>query len=182
MAIPELGHIDVYVIGGVGMTDFLARLDWTRLLQQQKLAGISSVAASFHDRATAALAVERQLVDLAFVRYNAVHPGARVDLFPRLEAAQSPTPVYNFTNIPQNIVDDASWARLGLRDHWRPSPADFYRFALTRTPIHGLLCALGTPAHVAELVDALANGPLDEEEQQYLLDLGELASGKASLA
>ena len=181
-AIPELGHIDVYVIGGVGMDDLLPRLDTARSLQRAGFAGIRAVAASFHEREAAAFAVEHQLVDLALVRYNAGHAGARRDLFPRVVATKSPPPLYNFKNIPPGIVDDAGWKRLALRGYWRPSPTDFYRFALSSTPLAGLLCALETPAHVDALTTALQQGPLDDEEQQYLIDLCKLATGRAGLA
>ncbi len=181
-AIPELGHIDVYVVGGVGMADLLPRLDMARTLQRSGFAGVRAVAASFHEREAAAFAVEHQLVDLALVRYNAGHVGARRDLFPRVVATKSPPPLYNFKNIPPHIVDDASWKRLALRGYWRPSPTDFYRFALSSTPLAGLLCALETPAHVDALTTALQQGPLDDEEQQYLIDLCLLATGRAGLA
>jgi hypothetical protein len=43
------------------------------------------------------------------------------------------------------------------------------------------LCALPTVGAVRELADALAKGPLDEGDHQYLLDLGELSRGKATV-
>jgi hypothetical protein len=181
-ALPELeGRIDVYVIGGVYMSDLLPRLDVVQRRRDEKFCGMRAIAASFHDRNAAGFAAQRELVELAFVRYNASNPGARHDLFPRLRAADSSTLIYNFTNIPRGVVDDATWARLRLRGYWRPRPTDFYRFALTEAPIDGLLCSLGRPEHVAELVEALARGPLDSEEQQYLINLCAVAQGKVEL-
>jgi hypothetical protein len=43
------------------------------------------------------------------------------------------------------------------------------------------LIALPNAGAVQELVDGLAKGPMDEEDQQYLLDLGELARGRAKV-
>lgn len=60
-------------------------------------------------------------------------------------------------------------------DYWLPHPTTYYRFALTQPALDGLLVALPSPASVGELGDALAKGPLDDEDRQYLLDLGELA-------
>jgi hypothetical protein len=181
-AVPELERIDIYVTGGVFMSDFLPRLEMADRLHEQRFCGMQSIGASFHDRTAAAFAACREMVDVAFVRYNASHPGARRDLFPRVRDAESSTLLYNFTSIPANVVDDAAWARLNLRGHWRPQPTDFYRFALTATPLHGLLCSMRETRHVADLAGALARGPLDEEEQQYLVDLCALAEGKAQLA
>jgi hypothetical protein len=181
-ALPELeGRIDVYVIGGVYMPDLLPRLAVVQRRRDEKFCGMRAIAASFHDRGAAAFAAPRELVDLGFVRYNASHPRARDDLFPHLRASDSSTLIYNFTNIPGGVVDDATWARLRLRGYWRPRPTDFYRFALTGTPIDGLLCAMERPAHVAELADALARGPLDEEEQRYLINLCAVAKGRVEL-
>jgi hypothetical protein len=58
---------------------------------------------------------------------------------------------------------------------------DYYRFVLGRPELDGLLCALGEERHVAELDAALAEGPLDEEDLQYMRDLGDLAAGRARL-
>lgn len=66
-------------------------------------------------------------------------------------------------------------------DYWRPHPTDYYRFALSEPALDGLLCALPGPAAVRELVDALAAGPIDDDDQQYLLDLGELLRGTAKV-
>jgi hypothetical protein len=44
-----------------------------------------------------------------------------------------------------------------------------------------VLCALPGPSAVGELADALAKGPLDDEDHQYLLDLGDLTRGRAKI-
>ena len=49
-------------------------------------------------------------------------------------------------------------------DYWRPEVTDYYRFALTRREIDGLLCAPGTPEEIRGLARALERGPLDDEE------------------
>jgi len=43
------------------------------------------------------------------------------------------------------------------------------------------LCAPPTVAAVRELADAMARGPLDETDHQYLLDLADLGRGSANL-
>ena len=44
------------------------------------------------------------------------------------------------------------------RGEWRPGVTDYYRYALTRPEVDGLLCALHEERHVAELGEALARG------------------------
>src|SRR5262249_49367060 len=106
--------------------------------------------------------------------------GARHDLFPHLEPG-SRTPLYNFKNTTAFVSDERRRA-LGVGDdHWRPDITDHYRFALTRPEIDGVLCAPGTSVDIAALQRRLEAGPLDEEEQQYLIDLADLDRGRAVL-
>ena len=65
---------------------------------------------------------------------------------------------------------------------WQPHVTDYYRFALTRPEVHGLLCAPQTPREVAALAEALEAGPLSEPEENFLINLASLDAGKTTLA
>ena len=68
---------------------------------------------------------------------------------------------------------------LGLDDDaWLPRVVDHYRVAATRPQVDGLLVAPGTPAEVEALCAALADGPLDEDEEDHLISLAALAAGE----
>lgn len=73
----------------------------------------------------------------------------------------------------------------GERQHvylrWHPEVTDHYRFALSRPELDGLLVALMTPKEVADLAAALEKGPLDEEEERYLMHAALVAEGKAKV-
>jgi aryl-alcohol dehydrogenase-like predicted oxidoreductase len=143
--------------------------------------GVRAFGTSFHDRRRAAGALRDHEVDIAFARYNPRHPGAEEDLFPHVKK-RAPALLYNF-NTTFGYLPPDDLARLGLsKKHWAPKPTDYYRFALARPEIDGLLVSTRTPEQVRELVRAVKKGPLTEEETQYLRDLGELANGEASLA
>ena len=72
---------------------------------------------------------------------------------------------------------------LGLSsDFWQPVVTDHYRFALTPHQVNGVLCSPDTPRQVDALCRAVEKGPLDAEEEQYLVDLATLAEGRAVLA
>ena len=58
---------------------------------------------------------------------------------------------------------------------------DYHRFALTRPELDGLLCSPSTPKEIAAPAAALEEGPLDAEEEKYLMDLARLNEGKARL-
>jgi hypothetical protein len=180
-AVSGLDRVDVAVMGGVYAADFPVRLDVYRQHRQERFAGIAALGASFHDRRAAAGAIVRGDVDVAFVRYNAGHSGARTDLFPRLRRGKAAR-VFNFSST-SGFVPAKRMAALGLdRSYWRPSVTDHYRFALMRRELDGLLCAPSTPQEVAELAAALESGPLSADEERYLMDLAALDRGRVSLA
>ncbi len=181
-AIPGLGRIDLTVIGGAHAHEVLIRLEQYRLHRGAggSVPGVRGVGATFHDRSAAAFAARGALLDLAFCRYNPLHRGAEADLFPRLDPA-SPTLLYNFLST-DGFLSEAGFAALSLgSEHWRPKITDYYRFALTRPELDGLLCAPETPEQVDALARALEDGPLTEEEVTYLADLADLTRGAARL-
>jgi hypothetical protein len=108
-------------------------------------------------------------------------PGARDDVFPHRPPGGASL-LFNFNSTVGAVAGD-QFARLGGLDgdYWRPSFADYYRFALTPPQVDGLLCAPQTPAELEALVRALEDGPLDEEEENYLMNLTALAGGRVSL-
>jgi len=89
----------------------------------------------------------------------------------------NPSMLYNFKSTV-GWFKPSHYEKLGLsQDHWIPHPTDYYRFALSQPAIDGLLMSLLEPKQVAELDEAMQRGPLDDEEQQYLLDLVALSAG-----
>ena len=171
-AVPGLGRLDVLCAGGVYASDFSGRLTVYRSHRDKSFVGCRAVAASFHERQVGRVAIEHELVDLAFVRFNAGHPGAMRDLFPALPARRR-TRVFNFKNV-DGWVAPGRLDALGLAaDAWRPHQTDHYRFALSQPQLDGALVALERPAQVAQLAEALAKGPLDEESQHYLMTLAQ---------
>ena len=179
-AVPRLGAVDVAVAGGAYAHEFLTRLSVYQDHRRSGFAGVRAIGASFHDRQAALLGVNHGLVDIAFLRYNPSHSGAARDVFPHLEK-QSATLLYNFKST-HGYVRPERFAALGLSDdHWQPRITDWYRFALTRPELDGLLCSPSTPEEIAELSVALEEGPLDAEEENYLIDLARLNEGRARL-
>jgi hypothetical protein len=179
-AIPNLERIDVCALGGCYRDDPPARRETIVAHRAQGFLGCRAIGASFHDRDLVAEACNEEAFDVAFVRYNAAHPGAREDVFPRLRA--SSTLLFGFKSVggwasPEELARVADLPA-GL---WLPKPSDHYRFALSQVGLDGLLCSPGTPAEVEALAKAMAKGPLDEEQQQHLVNLALLACGDAQV-
>ena len=181
-AVPNLGRIDVPIAGGAYGHEFPARLGVYREHRRTGFAGARAIGASFHDRQAALLACNDNSVDLVLIRYNPDHAGARDDVFPHLASRRSAR-LFNFKNT-RGFVPPGRMAEFGLSGaaYWQPDITDYYRFALSRPEIDGLLVAPGTPAEAAALAAALEKGPLDDEEQTYLMDLAAVASGRAKVA
>jgi hypothetical protein len=179
-AVRGLERVDAAVVGGAYAWDFTRRLnEYLEVLARGDLS-LRAVGASFHDRRTALLATNHNLVNLSMIRYNPAHPGAREDLFPHLAPAHAL--LFNFKST-NGYVKPESYADLGLDDSfWQPKITDYYRFALTRPEVAGLLCSPSTPAEVEELARALDEGPLEEDEETHLIHLAALRSGRAALA
>jgi hypothetical protein len=180
-AVPRLGRLDLLVAGGAYANDFPARRERYLTSPYARGLGARAFGASFHERSTALGAVNHRQVDLAYVRYNPSHPGARHDLFPRLVPGDRPL-LYNFRSVLPPVSLER-WRELGLdEDHWIPEPCDFYRFVLSRPEMNGILGSVNTARELESLDAALAQGPLDAEEEDYLVSLAALAEGRARVA
>ena len=118
-------------------------------------------------------------VDIAYIRYNPGHDGARRDVFPHLP--ERPRPLLFGFKSTFGHVPPTRMAALGLPgpEYWQPAVTDHYRFALTPAEMDGLLIGLKTPDQVAALARALEQGPLSEEEEAYLLNVAVVARGEA---
>jgi len=199
--IPGLDRLDVLIAGGAYAGEFAARLPVYQEHRRTGFAGCRAIGATFHDRSAALRALVENAVDIAFVRYNSGHAGARRDLFPHLglgkgvrsllcEAPSGPfrqKTSDTFSSLLFGFKSTFGYVRpeqmtaMGLpgKDYWQPMFTDHYRFALSRPELDGLLIAPGTPKELHALAEALEKGPLDEEEQTYLMHAALVAQGRA---
>jgi hypothetical protein len=169
-AMPGLERIDLLIAGGAYGAEFMNRLGVYVGHRSSGFLGCRAIGATFHDRDAARLAINHDLVDVAFIRYNSAHPGALVDVLPHLNG-KSRTLVFNFKST-LGYVPKARFAQLDLgKGCWHPKITDHYRFVLTRPGIHGLLCSLSTPGEIASLAEALEEGPLNAEQEEFLIDV-----------
>jgi hypothetical protein len=106
--------------------------------------------------------------DIVHLRYNAAHPGAERDIFPRLSAESRPGMV-SFTG--------TSWGQLlnpGYTPPGEPTPtaADCYRFVLSNPDID--VCATGPASsdHVDDALSAREAGPLSGDELAWMKRVG----------
>ena len=162
--------LDILVAGGSYSADVDRRLAVLKANVGAKLVNARAVATSAHDRVAALSVINAGAADLAFVRYNAQHPGARLDLFPHLRPDRS-TRIFNF-KATSAYRDPSYFHGLGIDPElWMPSLTDYYRFVLCRPEVDGLLCAPQNIQQLEELIDAYHRGPLPSDEEDHLLGL-----------
>jgi aryl-alcohol dehydrogenase-like predicted oxidoreductase len=130
------------------------------------------VGMSSHDRPLLGKIARGELkapVDFFHVRYNAVHTGAEQDIFPHLPQEDRPGIV---------IFTATCWRKL-LKPKLMPkgerplTAADCYRFALSHPDVNVCLTAPANAEQMEQNLEALAAGPLGEEEMARVRRIGE---------
>lgn len=175
-AVPGLKRVDLAIAGAALPHEICNRLwGYDERHRRQGYLGCRSIGVSFEDRRAALLITNHGLADVSFIRYHAADPSVRRDFLPLL-AADRKTLIYGFDCL-QGYLEPARFDQLGLEDwNWQPRPADHYRFALTRPEIDGILCPLPDEDALVALADALARGPLDEQEEEHVIALASRAA------
>ncbi len=161
----DVGYVDVLLLGWWNRLPSRRILDAALALRE---AGkVRQLMVSCHHRPSfAALAAEPAL-SAVMVRYNAAHPGAESEVFPRLGAA--PPGVVAYTATRWGTLCDP---RLMPAGEPVPRGSDCYRFALSHPSVN--LCLAG-PKNAAELDDALTaldRGPMSEDELAWMRRVG----------
>lgn len=134
------------------------------------------VGMSSHDRplvARLALGELQAPVDFFQVRYNAVHPGAEVDVFPHLRREDRPGIVAFTATCWGKLLQP----RLMPQGERPPRPADCYRFVLSHPGVNVCVTGPSTAEQLEENLAALSAGPLDEEEMARLRRIGQHIHG-----
>jgi hypothetical protein len=172
-SLPGLERVDVLVAGGVYGPDLLSRAAVLREVVTPRLRA-RAVAGSFHDRQAAVAAANHRIVDFGYVRYNPEHNGARSDLFPRLRDGHAP--LFNFKSTGGFVSHDRLRELEVDPALWYPEAPDYYRYALSRPQISGLLFSMRRSCELVELEAALGKGGLTPDEEDHLDELAVLTA------
>ena len=141
-------------------------LDAARSLRERGL--VRYLAVSSHSRPLVPRLAACADFDVLHFRYNAVHTGAEVEIFPHIPGANRPGMVaYTATN----------WGRLvnpqrTPRGERVPAAADCYRFVLTRPEVDVCLCGPANALEMEEALRALRLGPMSADELDWMRRVG----------
>jgi len=166
---------DITIAGGCYARDVDRRVPGLALASE--IHGARAHGATFHDRKAAARALTDERLQLVFARFNAVHRGARRDIFPKV--TPETRPLFLFTTAHGVRSREA----LGLPDsNWLPRHTDHYKYALADDRVAGILCAPRKLSEFEDLKQMVAEAPLSQPQLKYIDVLGDLASGTAVLS
>jgi aryl-alcohol dehydrogenase-like predicted oxidoreductase len=175
-------HADVLLLGMWNKPVPPRILDAARQLKQRGL--VRFLAVSTHERMLVPAIAAANDFDIVHFRYNAAHPGAEKDIFPHLPAVNRPGLV-SFTA--------TSWGQLlgksGLQGFFMgahpipqgervPTATDCYRYVLSRPEVDVCLTGPASAAQMDAALEAVARGPMTEEELAWMQRVGRTVAGK----
>jgi aryl-alcohol dehydrogenase-like predicted oxidoreductase len=173
-------YADVLLLGWWNRPVTPKIMDAARELRRRGL--VRHLGVSTHHRPS----VERAAGDFDVVhfRYNAAHPGAEQDIFPRLPEAGKPGMV-SFTAtswgqlLGRNGLQNRVLGGHGIPESERtPKAVDCYRFALSRPEIDVCLTGPRDAAEMEHALEALRLGPMSDEELAWMRRVGRSVAGK----
>jgi aryl-alcohol dehydrogenase-like predicted oxidoreductase len=171
----ETDYLDAFLFLGVmkkkelsaEVKDDLARL---RAEGRARAIGIST-----HDRKFAGELAAEGALDLLMIRYNAAHRGAELDIFPHLAPYNPGVVSYTATRWTYLLRRPRSWPR----SEPIPTAAMCYRFVLSNPHVHVCLTAPRNEKELLENLTAVRQGPLSQEEMEFMAKFGDIVHQKA---
>jgi hypothetical protein len=105
------------------------------------------------------------------IRYNAAHPGAERDVFPRLARRRPAVVAYTATSWRKLLKAPRGWTGPVM------TAGDCYRFCLSSPHVDVVLTGPRDVRELRENLAALEQGPLSAEEARWMRDFGARVHG-----
>jgi aryl-alcohol dehydrogenase-like predicted oxidoreductase len=162
-------YIDVFHFLGVARRNQFndrVRAELEELRADPRVRGVSI---STHDRKLAGELAAQGALEAMMIRYNAAHRGAEQDIFPHL--AQHDPGVISFTATRWRylLLRPRGWPKGGRI----PTAGMCYRFVLSNPHVDVCLTAPTNLKQLEENLAAVRQGPLAEEEMEFMREFGE---------
>jgi len=167
----KLDYADILLLGLWNKPVAERIFDAARKLKDRGL--VRFLALSSHDRPLLGRLVETRAFDVFHFRYNAIHPGAESDIFPRIPAQDRAGMVaYTATSWKQLLS-----SRKVPAGEKVPTAADCYRFVLSRPEVDVCMTGPSNAAQMEEALRALDQGPMSETEIAWMRRVGTAKHG-----
>jgi aryl-alcohol dehydrogenase-like predicted oxidoreductase len=164
-------YLDVLQVFWAGKMSALTRSVVDELVKLRDEGKARAIGVSIHDRKRAAKLAADGPLDFFMIRYNAAHPGAEVDIFPHLPAKKPIIAAYTATSWTKLLKPPKGWSGPAA------SAGDCFRFCLTNPYVDLVVSAPKTAAQMRENMQAIARGPLNDEEMARMRALGKAVHG-----
>lgn len=132
---------------------------------------VRAIGLSIHDRKRAARLAAEGPLDFFMIRYNAAHPGAETDIFPKLPAKKPIIAAYTATCWTKLLYPPKGWTGPAA------SAGDCFRFCLSNPKVDVVISAPKSAAEMRDNMQALQRGPLSAEEMARIRALGQAVHG-----
>ncbi len=164
-------YIDVLHMFWLGKTSAWTDGNIEELLTLREEGKVRALGASIHDRQRAGKLAADSVLDLLMIRYNAAHPGAERDIFPHLKQRNPNVVAYTATRWRKLLSAPRGWTGPVM------TAGDCYRFCLSSPHVDVVLTGPKNRDELQQNLDALAKGPLDDEEMQWVRRFGKAVHG-----
>lgn len=164
-------HLDVLQLFWLGkMSAFTPRVQ-EEMLRLRDAGKVRALGVSIHDRLRAGRLAEESILDLLMIRYNAAHPGAEQDVFPRLARRRPAVVAYTATSWRKLLAPPRGFTGRAA------TAGDCYRFCLTSPHVDVTLTGPRDVAQLRQNLAAVERGPLDADELAWMRALGKAVHG-----
>ena len=164
-------RLDVYLLGWVGVGAALTSATERELLHLRESGKVGAIGVSIHDRPRAGDLAASSPLDLLMIRYNAAHPGAEREIFPKKRGHDPTILAYTATSWRKLLRAPKRWSGPVM------TAGDCYRFQLSSPDVDLALTGPASAEQLGENLDALDKGPLSDEEQAWMRAFGKAVHG-----
>jgi len=162
-------YIDVFLFLGVMKEKHFTPHVRDELLRFREEGKVRGIGISCHDRKLIGRLAADGVLDTFMLRYNAAHRGAEQDIFPYLAAHNPGVISYTGTRWTHLLRRPRGWPKEGRI----PTAGMCYRFVLSNPHVDVCLTAPSNVRQLEENIAALRQGPLDEEDMQFMRTFGD---------
>jgi aryl-alcohol dehydrogenase-like predicted oxidoreductase len=168
LSLLDTDYLDLLQMHWLGVTSSWRPSTVDSMLGLRIQGKVRALGVSIHDRKRAGEFAEDSPLDSLMIRYNAAHPGAEQDIFPRLDSERRFLIAYTATCWRRLLSAPRSWTGRV------PTAGDCYRFCLSNPAIAVVLTGPANLQQLEDNLDAFRKGPLDSEEMGWMREFGRL--------
>lgn len=163
-------YIDVFLFMGVMKPSEFTDKVYEDLLRLREEGKVKAIGLSCHDRKFLGSLAQKGLADVLMLRYNAAHRGAEQDIFPHLSEHNPFVLSYTATRWTALLRRPKGYPK----DARIPTAGECYRFVLSNPYVNAVLTAPRNIRQLKENIDAVRQGPLNEEDLKFMRDFGDI--------